>query len=115
MDVFWTTCGESRQWCSLENVDLSNVSEGGVYIIWHSGNPARTIYVGQGNIAERIQAHRSDRAILQYTAFGNLLVTWAVVGLQNRPSVERYLANQLQPLEGIYHPDVWPIQVNLPW
>ena len=80
------------------------------------------MYVGQGNIAERLAVHRDDPSILRYTHFG-LFVSWAEVAVSARDGVERYLADQLLPLAGERHPDVPPIvvqnvppiAVNFPW
>ena len=114
MQLSWIKC-TGGQWCPLVNVNLTDVTAGGVYIIWHTGNPARTVYVGKGDIAERLQAHRGDQAILKHAQNGSLLATWATVAVEHRSGVERYLADLLSPLEGPRHPAVPPIAVNLPW
>ncbi len=103
-----------QQWLSFEKVDLSKVTANGVYIIWHDGNPARVVYVGQGDIASRIISHRTRTDITRYAKFGTLLVTWASVPANQRDGIERYLADKYQPLVGEAHPDVRPIEVNLP-
>lgn len=102
------------EWLNLELVNLSNVTTFGVYIIWHAGNPARVVRVGQGRIADRLAAHRVDREILAYKRFGNLYVTWAATGALGVGGIERYLANQLNPLAGDAFPQERPIAVNLP-
>lgn len=114
MKVHWVTCGENRVWCGLETVDLSNVTASGVYLIWHAGTPARAVYVGQGDIPTRLQAHRTSQNILKYNTLGRLLVTWTQVDSPHRDGVERYLADRYKPLEGETHPAVVPIEVNLP-
>ncbi len=103
----------SNAWLPLETVDLSGVTVDGVYVIWHAGNPARTVRVGQGNIAARLGAHRLDKAILAYAASGTLYVTWAAVQASQRDGVERFLADHYSPLIGDRHPNVTPIPVNL--
>lgn len=113
----WNKC-EGNVWCPFLTVNLQHPhfqNLGGVYIIWHGGPTPWTVYVGQGNnIAERITAHRSDQRILQYGSLG-LFVTWASVMPALRDGVERYLADQLRPKEGVAHPQVAPILVSLPW
>jgi hypothetical protein len=115
-NLVWNRC-EGNLWCPLLTVNLQHPhfqNLGGVYIIWHSGPTPWTVYVGQGNIADRLAHHRSDQQILKYSAWG-LFVTWASVPLPSRNGIERYLADQLQPREGVAHPDATPIVVNLPW
>lgn len=115
-NVAWQKCKDG-QWCSPLTVDLDHQAfgVGGVYIIWHGGSNAQTVYVGQGDpVRDRIRAHRSDPKILAYKAKG-LYVTWASVPLAQRNGVERYLADKLSPLVGDAWPQVIPIAVNLPW
>ena len=111
MQVQWIKCNGDN-WCPFDSVNLSNVTTTGVYIIWHRGNPGRVVYVGQGDVASRIKAHRTEREITQYAP---LYVTWAAVSAQYRDGVERYLADTWTPLVGVAHPDVAPIAVNSPW
>ena len=72
----------------------------------------KVVRIGQGNIADRLTAHRQDRAILQHKANG-LYATWAAVPSQSVDGVERYLYDQYGPLAGERAPDVHPIAVNL--
>ena len=112
----WNKC-EGNSWCPFLTVNLQHPyfrNLGGVYIIWHGGQQASTVYVGQGNIADRLAHHRLEPGILKYSPLG-LFVTWASVDPSLRDGVERYLADKLQPKEGLAHPDVNPIAVNLPW
>lgn len=118
MQVHWTKC-TGAVWCSFENVDLSNVSVEGVYLIGYGAitgvtKTVRTIYVGQGNVADRIVAHRSDPRIADHATGGRMHVTWTAISSRLRDGVERYLANELSPLVGTHHPDVAPVEVNLP-
>lgn len=113
--VNWIKCGDDHHWCSLENLNLSNISDFGVYIIWHEGNPSRVVRVGQGDIADRLEAHRKNPTILAYRKYGTLRVTWAAVPVGQRDGVERYLADQWTPLVGDAFPDVDPIAVNSPF
>lgn len=111
----WRTCGKDGHWCDLVNLDLSENTDSGVYIIWHEGNPGRVVRIGKGKISERLEEHRNDPEIMDYAEFGRLRVTWAQVPRVRRERVERYLADQLDPLVGERFPDVEPIAVNLPW
>ena len=75
----WTRC-EGNVWCKLNSVNLEhahfNNKPCGVYIIWHGGNKPRAVYVGQGDIKERIAEHRRKQEIQKYEHLG-LYVTWA--------------------------------------
>jgi hypothetical protein len=115
LNVHWFKC-KSGDWCSLATVNLDTVTESGVYIIWHAGNPGSVVYVGQGNpIAPRLASHRTDARIQKYKTAGNLYFTWAVISAGQQDGVERYLADWLHPLVGDAHPNASPIQVNSPW
>jgi hypothetical protein len=114
MVLTWRKCGD--HWCSLENLDLDSVGDVcGVYIIWHEGNPGRVVRIGQGNIKDRLGAHRNDFAITAYRRNGTLRVTWASVPSNQRDGVERFLADKWKPLSGDVFPDALPIAVNSPW
>jgi len=115
-NLIWNKC-EGDAWCPFLTVNLQHPffkNLEGVYIIWHGGQAPATVYVGAGNIAERLAAHRQDSRILQYSSLG-LFVTWAAVIAPFRDGVERYLADKLLPKEGSAHPNVTPISTNLPW
>ena len=114
--LHWVQC-EGDQWCSLNTVNLSHShfsSLQGVYIIWHGGTRAHTVYVGQGVIADRLAEHRKELQYSEYAGLG-LFVTWAKVDAHNRNGVERFLAEKLSPLRGLKYPASTPIPVNLPW
>ena len=116
MQLSWIKC-HGDTWCSLRNVDLGHAhfdQMEGVYIIWHMGNPAQTVRVGQGVIRDRLQAHRNDPKVQAYAYLG-LSVTWAEVTGPYRDGVEAYLASQLNPLVGERFPARLPIAVNMPW
>jgi hypothetical protein len=99
-------------WYAFLGFDLSTVGGYGVYVIWHDGNPGRTIYVGQGDLRPRLAEHRKDPAITQYATHGTLRVTWAVIPWYQADGVERYLAETLPPLIADERPDAAPIAVN---
>lgn len=99
----------------LQTFDLSSASGVGVYIIWHAGNPARVVKVGQGDIVERLGCHRRDRSILAYAAKGTLYVTWAIVPASQLDGIERYLGDYLKPLIGDRFPIARAIPVNSPF
>jgi hypothetical protein len=120
ISVSWIKCG-SDGYCDLELLDLRTITATtGVYVIWHEGNPARVVRIGQGNIATRLGAHRQDSAILAYKKYGRLRVTWAAVpshqlDAHQLDGVERYLANAWPPLVGDAFPAVVPLAVYSPF
>ena len=78
LQLVWVTLA-SGGWCPFENVNMSSVSAKGVYIIWYNGSPGRVgVRLGQGDIADRVGAHRQDRQVTGYRDRG-LLVTWAAL------------------------------------
>lgn len=116
MNLEWVKC-EGNKWCPFLTVNLVHqhfVDLGGVYIIWYGGQTPWTVYVGQGEVAERLAAHRSDPQILQYSNLG-LFVTWAKVDARYRDGVELFLGQQLRPKVAVRFPQAAPIAVNLPW
>ena len=116
MNLEWVEC-EGDVWCSLSRLRLLYIETVGVYVIWRPGGLLfqKTIYVGQGDIRDRIQAHRKDPRIQQFEGTPELLVTWATVSVQSaRDGIERFLADSLRPQVGVQHPNVAPVPVNLP-
>ena len=113
--VTWIRCASGKTWCPLETVNLTDVNVEGVYLIWHEGNPARVVRIGQGDISDRLASHRQDNAILDYGKYGTLRVTWASVPSYQLNGVERYLANTWPPLVGETFPNATPIPVNSPF
>ena len=108
----WITCNEGKAWCPLQTVNLQSVSTFGVYIIW---NADVCVYVGQGDVAARLEAHRQDKQILAYgTAQKPLQTTWASTLANQRDGIERFLADTFKPVVGERHPNAEPIRVNLP-
>lgn len=113
--ITWRSCANGEN-CSLNNVDLTHIAfdPSGCYVIWHGGSEPKVVYVGQGQLRERLTSHRSNTYIQAYAALG-LYVTWATVNEPARDGVEAYLADRFQPLVGDRHPDVPHIVVNGPW
>lgn len=111
----WFKCGKIGHYCSLVDLNLETVTESGVYIIWHEGNPGRVVRIGQGNVAARLSAHRNDQKILAYAKHGKLRVTWAKLPSHQWDGVERYLADKWPPLVGDAFPNVAPLAVNSPF
>ncbi len=92
----WTRC-EGNVYCTLLRVDISDQDGDGVYIIWN-GTSGQAIYVGQGDIKERLVSHRGSDLVHTY-GYEALLVTWAFVSdLEERLSIERYLHQVLTPV-----------------
>lgn len=114
MQISWIK-SQADNWLVLNTFNLSGVgNDTGVYIIWHGGNPSRVVRVGQGNIAERLGAHRVDAKVQAY-ARHTLYVTWAVVAAHLMDGIERHLADTWNPLVGDAFPNAVPIAVNSPW
>jgi hypothetical protein len=116
MQLSWNKC-QGDVWCSLATVNLAHVHFNqmeGVYIIWHGGPKAATVYVGQGNVRQRLTEHRNDPQIQAFSSLG-LFVTWAAVPAAQRNGVEAYLARKLAPRVGELHPTAPQIEANLPW
>lgn len=111
----WVSWSKAGARLPLRTVNLSKVSAYGVYIIWHGGSTPRVVRVGQGDIAERLTAHRGDPIILAYEKFGTLYVTWAAVPVRLVDGVERYLAERWRPLIGDRFPHVAPLAVSSPF
>lgn len=115
MNVEWGKC-QGDAWCKLANVDLTHEhfnNMEGVYIIWHLGDKPATVRVGQGVIKDRLAAHRNDKAVQAYSAYG-LFVTWARVEAAYRDGVEAFVAERLNPIVGDRFPNRRAIEVNLP-
>lgn len=113
--VIWIK-SQAQTWLEFENFNIETcVTDPGVYIIWHAGNPGRVVYVGQGDVRKRLTAHRGDAKIVAYRTSGTLYVTWASVPGRSLDGVERYLADNWKPLVGDHHPNVLPLPVNSPF
>ena len=76
MSVRWIKCGnQGERYCLLETVNLDSVVTKGVYIIWQN-LAGHVLYVGEGDIKERLLFHRKNEALLAHRGEGALLVTW---------------------------------------
>ena len=116
MQLNWVKC-QKDVWCELNSVNLDHEhfnNMHGVYIIWHAGPNPAVVYVGQGEIKDRLASHRTNHEIQEYASLG-LYVTWAMVRVQDRDGVERYLADIWRPKVGAAHPIAERIVVNSPW
>ena len=116
MKLNWIKC-QSEVWCKLNSVNLkhehfNNLS--GVYMIWHGGQTPAVVYIGQGEIKDRIAEHRQNPDIQSFKPQG-LYVTWASVNQNARNGVEAYLAHIWRPKVGSNHPVAAHIEVNSPW
>lgn len=116
MTLVWKKC-RGDVWCPFATVDLTHEhfrDMEGVYVIWHGSPNPKTVYVGKGNIADRIRKHRTEAKITQHLT-KRLFVTWAKVAASAQDGVESYLIKALQPLENEIVPDAQPTRVNHPW
>ena len=116
LNLKWMKC-QGGVWCKLNNVNLDHQHfdhAEGVYIIWHGGKDPHVVYVGQGNIRDRIREHRRNLTIQEFNP-KILFVTWASVGQQYRNGIEKYLFTRWNPKVTLRAPDVQPIPVNSPF
>ena len=116
MQLNWTMC-QGNVWCKLNSVNLEHEhfkNMQGVYVIWHGGANPAVVYIGQGNIKDRIAEHRRNSVIQQYDHL-DLYVTWAKVQEHFRDGVEAYLADTWKPKVGERYSQAAHIAVNSPW
>jgi len=112
LKLTWKKCGDDGHWCDFLKLDITKdhfKDLKGVYVIWNDEDNA--VRVGSGIIKDRIADHRKDKEI---TAYKNLKVTWAEVNGNQMEGVEKYLADELEPVVGERFPKRTPISVNLP-
>ncbi len=73
----------------------------GVYVIWYTGaKKAPVVKVGQGNIKDQIIANRTNIQVTQYSASGQMKISWVIVNRQNFDGVEAFLYDYYKPLVG---------------
>ena len=112
-NVTWVKQG--YHWFNLLEIAWSDVKgEEGVYVIWNPAHLPRAVYVGQGNLDDRLYKHKNDSKVLAYARDGVLYVTWAKTLERYQDGVERFLADNFRPLVGKDWPNVPGIVVNLP-
>ncbi len=107
MELKWHRC-QGNLWCNFNAVNLDHQHFNGiegVYIIWHAGKHPHVVYVGKGNIRDRIKEHRRKKEIQEFSQF-TLFVTWAEVAPDYQEGVEAYLANYWKPKVGNNYPAV---------
>jgi hypothetical protein len=110
MQVTWTKGFE------LNSAKLEALKANGVYIVYQAGNPPSTIFVGKGDIAQRLREIKTDQRFESYRRAGTLLVTYASVPAQSQEGVEKHLAKLLAPKIDERRPEsVEEIAVNLPF
>ena len=116
----WSRQNFSRSVDRAHELLLPAVSGTGVYVIWYvQTHPERKpvcVYVGQGNISERLDEHRQDARILN--AIGGHVAQESFATINDpslRDAAERYLANVLKPVVGCNHPNEVPAAVTLPY
>ena len=119
--VNWIAHDTNGQLLRLYDVKLETVRAEGVYIIYQPTNVTgrwtaspRTIYVGQGVVADRLATHRRNLTIASYDQKETVMVAFAPVNVLIRDGVERFLSDRLRPLLGDAHPTASPVPVNLP-
>lgn len=119
--ITWYYTDANNHYYLLDRVDLSNPFFDnliGVYFIYYSVGPntIKTVYVGQGNIKERFQAHREDKSIQAYSIYNNLCVAWSPIAVRDtRIGIEKFLYNRLKPKIGEVPTEGFAIPVYLPW
>lgn len=115
MQLNWITEFKDGGRITFDTVKLDTITAKGAYVIYQLGNPGRTVYVGKGDVAERLGCHRDDARFNAHRAKSTLYVAFASVPAASQEGVEKYLATRLQPLVGERHPDVQEIAVNSPF
>ena len=88
----------------------------GVYVIWWGNADPDVLYVGSGDVGERLWERTGDQRFVEYQRNGlQLSCTWAEVGPEQIHGVERFLGDKLQPRFSEKFPRTTLIPVNLPW
>ena len=108
--------GKGEKWCDFWKLDLDKLEgESGVYVIWIDSVVPYAIYVGQGNIADRIENHRGKDEFISYRNDGEkMFVTWQAFPDEELKGREAYLADLLKPKIGERHPKVKPVKTDPP-
>jgi len=116
--ITWVKNSTNGQYYDLLKLNLSApyfLNRRGVYVIWYTTpTGGKAIYIGQGNISERLTEHRNNPRIMQYASLGQLKVTWAEVREDLLNSIEAGLYNDYTPTENVnMFSGVRPIYVTL--
>lgn len=114
--VNWVKNQNNGQYFDFLKLDLSSsyfIGKVGVYVIWYvTPTGGKAIYIGQGNIGERLKNHRENWRITQYSRNGQLKVTWAIISQEYLDRVESGLFKDYAPLEVERTPEADPIPVT---
>ena len=117
----WRKCKNGP--CSLNRLKLQSIPKAqGVYIIWADGPEPIVVYAGKvkstkRTFADRFGEHRNEDSIQQWQEEGEseLRVTLAVVlERDDIDGIERFLIDELSPIENEVTPSAAPIPVTLP-
>ena len=116
--VVWIKNTQNNDWFDFLRLNLDSsyfIDKRGVYVIWYaSPGTAKVVKLGSGNISERLKEHRLNPDIIRYASYGQLKVSWIILGESEFLGVEKYLARVYSPLVGDRYPeDINEIQVNL--
>lgn len=116
LPVNWVRNQNNGQYFDFLKLDLDSpyfIGKRGVYVIWYTTpTGGKAIYVGQGNIGERLKMHRQNWRITQYSRNGQLKVTWALIDDRLLDGVEAGLYHDYGPLEVERRPEAAPIPVT---
>ena len=117
----WARCknkeDKTRHWCNFWKLKLDRMEgKSGVYVIWADSGFPYAIYVGQGDIADRIKDHRGERPFIKIRDDGEkMFVTWQPFTDNELDGREKYLADLLNPVIGQRHPrKAKPIKTDPP-
>ena len=106
----WSKCKDKKnpsgQWCDFWKLNTDSITAKlGVYVIWADIGFLYTLYVGKGEIAKRIEAHRGEEDFISCRDDGEkMFVTWHPFPEKELKGRERYLADLLEPDIGERHP-----------
>lgn len=118
MILSWVTQYRDGGPIELFGVDLAFLYCYGVYVIY---SPAtlkegpQILRVGQGDIAGRLRAHRTDPRMNANSPHRKMYVAYAEVAVTAVNGVERYLVDQYRPPVADPLAEAAPVPVNLPF
>ena len=115
MLLSWKKSASDYNWHILSRLNLGNFNDKGIYVIKTGLAFEYTVYVGQGDVSQRLSAHLREFSVTKHASVtGNLWVAWTPVRAYFRNGIERYLHDQLNPRESSCWTNDPSIQVNLP-